>query len=135
MIAPSTPAEASTTTESTAQNSYMDKIMNTQKKVSKLRNYRPVNHVSATAIICERLVSRSKIIADDLRGSMDPSTLENTLILRCNRDMWDVYLVQKIYEKLAQQNQKDYAIQAQVIEADEELSPAEENGDDEVSDE
>ena len=49
--------------------------------------------------------------------------------------MWDVYLVQKIYEKLAQQNQKDYAIQAQVIEADEELSPAEENGDDEVSDE
>ena len=33
---------------------------------------------------------------------MDPSTLENELLLRYNRDMWDVYLVQEIYESLAQ---------------------------------
>ena len=66
---------------------------------------------------------------------MDPSIIENTLMLRCNLGMWDAYLVQKIYEKLAQQKQKVHAVQAQVIEADEDISPEEDNTDNEVSDE
>ena len=51
-------------------------------------------------------------------------------MLRCYCDMLDVYLAQEIYEKLALQNQKNHAVQAQVIQVDEDPSP-----DDEVSDE
>ena len=107
--------------------------MNTQKKVSKQSNYRSVNHVAITANICERVFSRSKIIANDQRGSMDPSTLENELLLLYNRDMWDVYLVQEIYESLAQQRNKAGAVQTQAINVDEHLSPVEDSADD-VSD-
>ena len=60
-----------------------------------------MNHVSATANVCERLLSRGKLIYTDQRGSLDPSTLEDILILRCNRDLWDVYLVQHVYEEEA----------------------------------
>ena len=66
---------ASNATESNVQNSYMDKIMNSQEKVSKQTNYRSVNHVAVTANICERVFSRSKIIANDQRGNMDPSPI------------------------------------------------------------
>ena len=64
---------------------------------------------------------------------MDPSTLENELLLLYNRDMWDVYLVQEIYESLAQQRNKAGAIQTQANDVDEHLSPVEDSADD-VSD-
>ena len=99
--------------------------MNTQKKVSKNGNYRSVNHVAVTANICERIFSRSKIIANDQRGSMDPSTLENALMLRYNRDMWDVYLVQEIYEELARQNKEGGFIQIQAAQEEGDMSPEE----------
>ena len=89
--------------------------------------------MAITANICERVFSRSKIIANDQRGSMDPSTFENELLLRYNRDMWDVYLVREIYESLAQQRNKAGAVQAQAINVDEHLSPVEDSADD-VSD-
>ena len=92
-------------------------------------NYRSVNHVE----VCERVFSRSKIIADDQRGSMDPSTLENALLFCYNRDMWDAYLVQEIYKALAQQKNKSGAVQTQAINVDEHLSPEEDSADD-VSD-
>ena len=104
--------------------------MNTQKKVSKQSNYRSVNHVAVTANICERVFSRAKIITNDQRGSMDPSTLEKESLLRYNRDMQDVYLVQEIYESLAQQRNKAGAVQTQAINLDEHLSHVEDSADD-----
>ena len=47
-------------------------------------------------------------------GCMNPSTLEDILILKMNKDLWDVYLVQEIYEELcdkrAQKNAQKKAV-------------------------
>ena len=73
-----------------------------------------MNHVSATANICERLFSRGKLIYIYQRGSLDPSTLEDILILRCNRDSWDVHLVQHVYEEETKRRAEARKIPVQV---------------------
>ena len=49
-------------------------------------------HISATSSILEleRLFSRCGIIMRSHRRLMDPSTLEMLIMLRFNKDLWDV---------------------------------------------
>ena len=89
----------SVSAESGEVNSYIDKVISRQPKVQKTSNYRPVNHVSPTSCICERVFSKGQLILTDLRGSMDPSTFEDLLILSYNHDLWDVYLVNEVEEE------------------------------------
>ena len=83
----------SVSAESGEVNSYIDKVISRQPKVQKTSYYRPINHVSPMSCICERVFSKGQLILTDLRGSMDPSTFEDLLILSYNHDLWDVYLV------------------------------------------
>jgi hypothetical protein len=62
-------------------------------KKAKNTSYRCLNHVSATSNVVERLFSHAKHVMTDERRCMDPSTLEALLLLRFNRDMWDIYLL------------------------------------------
>jgi hypothetical protein len=55
--------------------------------------YRPVNHISPTTAVVERLFSRAGLIMTPSRRSMDPSTLETLLMLITNKDMWNVHTV------------------------------------------
>ena len=61
-------------------------------------------------------------------------TLYVRVNLRYNWDMWDVYLVQEIYESLAQQKNKTGAVQTQAINVDEHLSPVEDSAYDDSDD-
>ena len=79
--------------------SYVDRVIHNQPKAQKSSNYRSVNHVSSTSCICERVFSRGKLVLTDLRGSMDPSTFEDVMILSYNDDLWDVYLVNEAEEE------------------------------------
>ena len=47
-----------------------------------------LNHCSPTSCIVERLFSRAKLIMTPNRRSMDPSTLENILMLKFNSDLY-----------------------------------------------
>ena len=79
----------------------MDKIRATcSAKVSKQSNYACLNHVSATSNVVERLFSRAKLVMTDQRRSMDPSTLEAILLLRYNHDIWDVYFLDSLVQRV-----------------------------------
>ena len=76
------------------EESYMDKVRaNGMAKKAKKTSYRCLNHVSATSNIVERQFSHAKHVMTDERRCMDPSTLEALLLLRFNRDMWDIYVI------------------------------------------
>ena len=92
-------------------NSYVDKVIHNQPKQLKTSNYRSVNHVCSTSCICERVFSRGKLVLTDLRGSMDPSTFEDVLVLFYNNDLWDVYLVNEIEEEEAKQRAEERQVQ------------------------
>lgn len=94
--------------EHVSSGGFMDKVFAKQAKVQKHSNYRCVNHVSPTSNICERVFSRGKLIFTDQRGSMDPSTFEDILIMRYD-DMWDMYLVQEIYDAETKKRQEQNA--------------------------
>ena len=51
----------------------------------------------ATSCIVERLFSRAKLIMTPIRRSMDPSTLENILMLKFNSDL---YRATDIFDKI-----------------------------------
>ena len=87
--------------DSSEEASYMDKIRASgSAKIAKKSNYACLNHVSATSNVVERLFSRAKLVMTDQRRSMDPSTLEAILMLRYNHDIWDVYLLDSLVQKL-----------------------------------
>ena len=60
--------------------------------------------VAPTSDICEQLFSRAKHIMTPTRRRMDPSTLEDILLLKFNTDLWNAQLVQKIIEEEKDQN-------------------------------
>ena len=68
-------------------------------KQAKNTNYRSMNHVSSTSNTVERLFSRAKLVMTPQRRCMDPSTLEAILLLRYNRDLWDIYFIDRIVLK------------------------------------
>ena len=76
----------------------MDKVF-AAKRV-KTSNYRHFDHVSATSNVVERLFSQAKLVMTPERRGMDPSTLESILMLRFNRDLWDIYLVDAVVDKV-----------------------------------
>jgi len=59
---------------------------------------RPTKHVIRVNNCCERLFSATKRIMTDSRKHMDPSTLETLIMLRMNKDLWDVRDVQWIID-------------------------------------
>ena len=66
-------------------------------KHAKKTNYRSMNHVSSTSNTVERLFSRAKLVMIPQRRCM--ATLEAILMLRCNRDLWDIYFIDRIVLK------------------------------------
>ena len=89
-----------TTASATDDNeeSYMDKIRTNGKHAKKI-NYKSMNHVSSTSNTIERLFSRAKLVITSQRRYMDPSTLEAILMLRYNRDPWDIFFVDRLVLK------------------------------------
>ena len=58
------------------------------EKRRKILDKNALNHCSPTSCIVERLFSRAKHIMTPNRRSMDPSTLENILMLKFNSDLY-----------------------------------------------
>ena len=81
-----------------AEESYMEKVRMNGKHAKKT-NYRSMNHVSSTSNTVERLFSRAKLVMTPQRRCMDPSNLEAILMLRYNRDLWDIYFIDRIVLK------------------------------------
>jgi hypothetical protein len=96
--------------EEEVEMSFMTTIISAHKsKVAKKSNYRAMTHICATSNAVERLFSRAKLVITSQRGSMDPSTLETILLLRDNKSLWDVYLVQDIITKHDGRQQQESA--------------------------
>ena len=92
--------------DSNEQNSNDDQVIGTIKRVLKessqvqQRNsakskYRSTGHVAPTSNIVGRLFSLSKDIMKPSMRQMDPSALDSRVMLRLNKDLWDVYTVQE----------------------------------------
>jgi hypothetical protein len=57
--------------------------------------YRPMQHISPTSNVCERLFSRAKLIMRPHRKMMSPYHLEMLIFLRCNKELWDATTVEE----------------------------------------
>jgi len=62
--------------------------------------YKPTKHVSPTGNMCESLFSVCKHTMTDYRRHMGPEKLEATLILRCNYDLWQGQIGQKLIQEI-----------------------------------
>jgi hypothetical protein len=111
-----------------ADESFMTRVISSNRnKVAKKSNYRAMTHVSATSNAVERLFSRAKLVVTPQRGSMDPSTLETILVLRDNKDLWDVYMIQDIITRndgrIPQNRVTTSAAPANALDEDDEWGP------------
>ena len=85
--------------------SFVARMLHNQDEANKRREvvaqYHSTLHVSPTSNVCERLFSRTKLVMRPHRRLMDPSTLETLLMLRMNKDHWNVNVVQHVINKAA----------------------------------
>ncbi len=58
--------------------------------------YSSTVHARPTSNLCERLFSQLKIIFNDHRHRMDPSTFEAILFLKYNIGFWDIHLIAQL---------------------------------------
>ena len=79
---------------------YAERVLLNANRAKKQRNdvskYRSTRHVISQSNLCERLFSLAKLIMSDRRKSMHPKTLNNVLLLRANRHLWNGRLIQDI---------------------------------------
>ena len=71
-----------------------------QAAASTRSRYKPTKHVSPTGNMCESLFSVCKHTMTDYRRHMGPEKLEATLILRCNYDLWQGPIGQKLIQEI-----------------------------------
>ena len=71
-----------------------------QAAASTRSRYKPTKHVSPTGNMCESLFSVRKHTMTDYRRHMGPEKLEATLILRCNYDLWQGQIGQKLIQEI-----------------------------------
>ena len=71
-----------------------------QAAASTRSRYKPTKHVSPTGNMCECLFSVCKHTMTDYRRHMGPEKLEATLILRCNYDLWQGPIGQKLIQEI-----------------------------------
>ena len=85
--------------------SFVERMLYSQDEVNKRRKvvaqHHSTLHVSPTSNICERLFSRAKLVMRPHRRLMDMSTLETLLMLRMNKDHWNVNDIQNVINKAA----------------------------------
>jgi len=76
---------------------YAERVLLNANRAKKQRNdvskYRSTRHVISQSNLCERLFSLAKLIMSDRRKSMHPKTLNNVLLLRANRHLWNGRLI------------------------------------------
>ena len=58
--------------------------------------YVPLNHLTSTVCVCERLFSRTKIVMRLHRASMQPWHLELLVFLRVNKSLWDIDTIEEL---------------------------------------
>jgi hypothetical protein len=91
-------------------------VVQNNEKRRKILDKNALNHCLATSCIVERLFSRAKLIVTPNRRSMDPSTLENILMLKFNSDLYRATDIFDLKQNTATPNQQleaqspDYAI-------------------------
>ena len=90
--------------------SFVERMLHNQDKGNKHRKavaqYHSTLRVSPTSNVCERLFSRAKLVMRPHRRLMDPSTLETLLMLRMNKDHWNVNVIQHVINKAAADRKK-----------------------------
>ena len=91
---------------------YADQLLrNTaQRKILREGNseYRPLEHVSPTSNICERLFCRAKLLISATRKKMNPDSLNMLLFLKANRKLWlNSTIIQKILNERKKEGLND----------------------------
>ena len=80
--------------------SYADRILSEAEQNKRQRidtsKYRSTIHVLPQSNLCERLFSHAKIIMADRRKHMKPQTLNDVLLLKANRHLWNASVIQDI---------------------------------------
>ena len=93
--------------------SFVERMLYNQDEVNKRRKvvaqYHSTLHVSPTSNVSERLFSRAKLVMRPHRRLMDPSTLETLLMLRMNKDNWNVNVIQHVINKATADRKKSIA--------------------------
>lgn len=57
--------------------------------------YMNLDILPGTSVTCERLFSLAKHVLTDTRKRTSPALFEALMLLKVNRDLWDVFLVGK----------------------------------------
>lgn len=76
-------------------------LSSSSNKAQKVSDYESTDQVSVSSNICERVFSEGKLVLSSQRGSLDPSSFEDIMMLKLNRDLWDAYVVQEVYDEEA----------------------------------
>ncbi len=106
-------ASSSTTKEHGAHNnedeiSYSEELQQklkqqrTEVKADKAKSYINLDALPGTSVNCERLFSAAKFILSDTRKRTTPKLFEALLLLKVNRNYWNVYSVGKAMGKMGE---------------------------------
>ena len=94
-----TPRDQDGASEGESENDHSEDVIDdtNARKRRKLivSKYRPMQHISPTSNVCERLFSRAKLIMRPHRKMMTPYHLDMLIFLRSNKELWDSTTVEE----------------------------------------
>ena len=102
-LLPNADADIGDDDEANDEAGYAERILDEAHKDKRRKvdfsKYRSTIHVLPQSNLCERLFSLAKLIMTDRRQSMNPSTLNDVLFLKSNHHLWNVNLIQEIWNE------------------------------------
>ena len=89
-----------TAMDNEANSSFAEQVL----KKRRTEHYQDLSFIPPTSNLAERFFSAASFVMSDLRKSTLPKNLEMILFLKCNRELWDVKLLAKVFN--AEKNNK-----------------------------
>ncbi len=81
------------TTMDNEANSFAEQVL----KKRRTEHYQDLSFIPPTSNLAERFFSAASFVMSDSRKSTLPKNLEMILFLKCNRELWDVKLLAKVF--------------------------------------
>ena len=83
------------------------KRQRTEAQADKAKSYINLDALPGTSVNCERLFSAAKFILSDTRKRTSPKLFEALLLLKVNRNYWNVYSIGKAMGKRGKSDEVD----------------------------
>ena len=83
------------------------KQQRTEVQAEKAKSYINLDALPGTSVNCERLFSAAKFILSDTRKRTSPKLFEALLLLKVNRNYWNIYSVGKAMGKMGEGDEVD----------------------------